>query len=318
MASEEDLIPWPDELSSPRSPPRRAFFSQDEPSSPESPKVANPELYAQCISALSAIVDNDPDDHKNMNICFDFDRVFFKYLVYQELEWLVDGKSYLAYKSLRAREMETRPQTTKGPPVMAFICSEGVLIAVDNSVAGTKRYPSVQNNIINISCHVIGCVTGEAADCENICNLLRSLKYPKKKRHSAKKIAMHVAKVLSSENMEGLCEIVFAGWDKTGPSLYCLGGDGKLYEGVMFRCGSCPTFGAFIAVNRDFASMSLDTAAKVVKIGMTMALAESGSESGDSGSDDAGEKNNEIGGSVDVHYVGRYGSGHIPGGVKVY
>ncbi|VFQ99700.1 unnamed protein product [Cuscuta campestris] len=134
--------------------------------------------------------------------------------------------------------METRPETTKGPPVLAFICSEGDLIAVDNSVAGTKHYPSVQNNIINTSCHVIGCVTREAADCENICNLLRSLKYPKKKRHSAKKIAMHVAKVLSFDNMEG-----------------------------------------------DFTSMSLDKAAKVVKIGMTMALTESGSESGDSGSE---------------------------------
>ncbi|CAI9101274.1 OLC1v1038558C1 [Oldenlandia corymbosa var. corymbosa] len=171
----------------------------------------------------------------------------------------------------------------------------------DGLVAGGHRRPlssSAVHKFIQFNAHLIGCVTGEGDDCAKL-----PMDSPQEVKSGT---AADVVRILSSCNVK---DLLIAGWDDTGPSLYRLDGEGKLIWGVILACGSCSEFGYGVVGAWSFPYMSIPAAAQLARVGIATALAKSKfyHEGNGSGSDESGDEANEsgkVGVYVEVHCIG--------------
>ncbi|CAI9101272.1 OLC1v1038555C1 [Oldenlandia corymbosa var. corymbosa] len=207
-------------------------------------------LLDRCNSALRDIENPNLHDypslwdyeHQAEHFGFDFQEVFRPWLESQISAWPEGGIPQFF-----------SPYIERG--------WRGVIVAVDHSVAGRDRIPllsSVVHDLIQFNSRVIGCVTGEVDDCENLLSDLPQ----EVKSGTAADVSNWLVRTLSSRNVKGLSGLVIAGWDNTGPSLYRVDGEGKLHRGVLFAGGSCSEFGYGVVASCG----SDESGVKVVKL----------------------------------------------------
>ncbi|CAI9093268.1 OLC1v1028733C1 [Oldenlandia corymbosa var. corymbosa] len=183
---------------------------------------------------------------------------------------------------------EARRKKEKGNAMLAFICKEAVMVAVDHSVSGTDSIPSsksVFHHRIVFNPHVIGWLT---VDTRVTREFLRYLELNWAEGASVSEVFHGLVDIVTSEGM-GVSAILIAGWDKT-----------VIYNTSLWNSSGW---------SWNFPLMSIKEAAKLARIAIRAALAESDDVNG---TDECGNS----GVDISVYYVRPAGFGVVDEGTE--
>lgn len=140
-------------------------------------------------------------------------------------------------------------QFAHGTTTLGFVYQGGIVIAVD-SRASMGQYISSQSTkkVIEINDYLLGTMAGGAADCSHWQRELGRRCRLYQLRNNNRRISVAAASKLLAqicyENRDKKLGIysMIAGWDETGPQLYCIEGDGTRLNGRLFSLGSGSSF----------------------------------------------------------------------------
>lgn len=135
-----------------------------------------------------------------------------------------------------------------GTTTLAFVCKEGVIVAVDARATMGSFISSEQvKKVIEINDFLLGTMAGGAADCQywerHLAMECRLYELRNGERVSVAAAARILANIMYAYRGYGLSAgIMLSGWDKTGPHLYYIDNDGTKLGGNIFSCGSGSTY----------------------------------------------------------------------------
>jgi 20S proteasome subunit beta 5 len=135
-----------------------------------------------------------------------------------------------------------------GTTTLGFVYQGGIVIAVD-SRASMGQYISSQSTkkVIEINNYLLGTMAGGAADCSywqrelgRRCRLYQLRNNNRISVAAASKLLAQICYENRDKKL-GIYSMI-AGWDETGPKLYCIEGDGTRLCGKLFSLGSGSSF----------------------------------------------------------------------------
>ncbi|XP_077282915.1 proteasome subunit beta type-5-like [Arctopsyche grandis] len=131
-----------------------------------------------------------------------------------------------------------------GTTTLGFKYQGGVILAVDSRATGGQYIGSqTMKKIVEINPYLLGTLAGGAADCVYWDRVLskqcRLYELRNRERISVAAASKLMANMIYSYKGMGLSMgMMFAGWDKRGPSLYLVCDDGTRTAGEKFSVGS--------------------------------------------------------------------------------
>lgn len=135
----------------------------------------------------------------------------------------------------------------KGTTTLAFVFSEGIIVAVDSrATAGSYIASQTVNKVIEINKYLLGTMAGGAADCyyweTDLGLYAKKYEIKHEKRISAAAASMYLSNCVYQYRGHGLCmSTMVCGYDEDGPKIYNVTDDGARVQNTLFSVGSGST-----------------------------------------------------------------------------
>ncbi|AEA38887.1 26S proteasome SU B5 (nucleomorph) [Cryptomonas paramecium] len=162
-------------------------------------------------------------------------------------------------------------QLSHGTTTLAFICSSGILIAVDSRSSMGKYIGSNKvKKVIEINSFFLGTMAGGAADCffwERNLGCLCDLYEMQNNQHvSISGASKLLANMIYVHKNSGLSiGAIIAGWDHNGPEIYFIDSEGSRFRINIVSVGSGSTY-AYGILDTDYKwNISIETACNIGK-----------------------------------------------------
>ncbi|KAM6184184.1 proteasome subunit beta type-8 isoform 2-T2 [Erethizon dorsatum] len=155
------------------------------------------------------------------------------------------------------QERNVQIEMAHGTTTLAFKFQHGVIVAVDSrATLGSYIATTRMNKVIEINPYLLGTMSGCAADCQYWERLLAKecrLYYLRNgERISVSAASKLLANMMSQYRGMGLSMgSMICGWDKKGPGLYYVNGNGTRLSGHTFSAGSGNTY-AYGVLDSDY------------------------------------------------------------------
>ncbi|CAK5268846.1 unnamed protein product [Mycena citricolor] len=159
-----------------------------------------------------------------------------------------DPTSFLRLHTDDQADPSCRIKIQHGTTTLAFRYQGGVIVAVDSrATAGSYIASGTVKKVIEINPYLLGTMAGTAADCmywETYLGMhCRLHELREGQRISVAAASKYLSNLVYSYKGMGLSMgTMICGWDKTGPSIFYVDGDGTRLQGDLFSVGSGSTF----------------------------------------------------------------------------